>query len=358
MWSRLARATAAAVLAIMPTVLPLTSVPTAAASLPANSSPVLGPATQGDPCPEPNDTFQNACYLGPNSDAQGFISSANDVDAYRIEVLDFNTDVHVEMPSMPAAYALYLANWNGDEIATSKPNGSGGAVIDATVDIPGAYYIFVHSASGASSGNRPYQLFRALAYPGSKIPDILFTSEFREGSRQATTGDTEFATHSETGGRYVIGMKIPGTAADPSFAWWTGFGPEVTDFTMTVDARVVNQVDAGFQVFFRHTDNDNTYSVGIDAKDGAVLLLKRVNGEVAGSTSWQPSSAVDTNGGVNRVVIRCFEDQIRVNVNGEDVFDLKDSTFRKGRIGIGAIAFGPPPTVSFDNIIITTPTEG
>ena len=233
--------------------------------------------------------------------AQGFISSGNDVDAYRIEVLDFNTDVHVEMPQMPAAYALYLANWNGDEIATSTPNGSGGAVIDATVDIPGAYYIFVHSTSGASSAGRPYQLFRALAYPGSKIPDILFTSEFREGSKQATTGDTEFATHSESGGRYVIAMKVPGVPEDPAQAWWTGFGPEVTDFTMTLDARVVNQVDAGFRVFFRHMDNDNTYSLAVDAKDGQVLLMKLVNGESAGNTGWQPSSAVDTSGGVNRI---------------------------------------------------------
>ena len=358
MWSRLARATAAAVLAIMPTLLPLTSVPAAAAGWPGASVPILGPASQGDPCPEPNDTFQNACYLGPNADAVGFISSANDVDAYRIEVLDFNTDVHVEMPQMPAAYKLFLANWNGDEIATSTPGPGGGQVIDATVDIPGAYYIFVHSAAGGFSPGRSYQLFRALTYPGSKIPDILFTSEFREGSKEATTGETEFATHSEEGGRYVIGMKVPGTAEDPAQAWWTGFGPQLTDFTMTLDARVVNQVDAGFRVFFRHTDNNNTYSLAVDAKDGQVLLMKIVNGETAGNTGWQPASSVNTDGGVNRVVIRCFEDQIRVNVNGEDVFDIKDSTFRGGRIGIGTIAFGPPPVVSFDNIIITTPTEG
>lgn len=358
MWSRLARASVAAVLAIMPTLLPLTSVPAAAATSPMSSLPVRGPAAQGDPCPEPNDTFQNACYLGPNSDAAGFISSANDVDAYRIEVLDFNTDVHVEMPQMPAAYKLYLADWNGDEIATSVPGPSGGQIIDATVDVPGAYYIFVHSAGGGFSPNRPYQLFRALAYPGSKIPDILFTSEFREGSKQATTGDTEFATHTESGGRYVIAMKVPGVPEDPAQAWWTGFGPELTDFTMTVDARVTNQVDAGFSVFFRHVDNDNTYVLAVDGKDGQVLLMKRVNGEAAGNTGWQPAASVDTDGGVNRVVIRCFEDQIRINVNGVDVFDIKDSTFRKGRIGIGTIAFGPPPTISFDNIIITTPTEG
>jgi len=350
--------TAAAVLAVLPTLLPPTSVPAAASGWPHSSPAILGPAGQADPCPEPNDTFQSACYLGPGSDAAGFISSANDVDAYRIEVLDFNTDVHVEIPSMPAAYKLYLANWNGDELATSTGNGSGGQVIDTTVDVPGAYYIFVHSASGGSSANRPYQLFRALTYPGASIPDILFTSEFREGSKQATTGESEFATHAETGGRYTISMKVPGVADDPSQAFWTGFGPELTDFTMTIDARVVNQVDAGFQVFFRHVDNSNTYSLAVDAKDGQGLLMKRVNGEVVGNTGWQPAPSVNTSGGVNRVVVRCFEDQIRVNVNGEDVFELSDTAIRKGRIGIGAIAFGPPPVVSFDNIIITTPTEG
>ncbi|MCC7368370.1 MAG: hypothetical protein IT306_08105 [Chloroflexi bacterium] len=358
MWSRLARATVATALAILPALSPFTSVPASAAGWTAGTAPILGPAAQGDPCPEPNDSFQNACYLGPSSDAAGYISSARDVDAYRIEVLDFNTDVHVEMPEMPAAYELFLADWNGDEIATSAPGANGAQVIDTTVNIPGAYYIFVHSKAGGFSPGQPYRLFRSLTYPGSKIPDILFTSEFREGSKAATEGDTEFATHSEEGGRYTIKMKIPGTPEDPSQAWWTGFGPEVTDFTMTMDARVANQVDAGFRVFFRHVDNNNTYSLAVDAKDGKVLLMKIVNGETTGNTGWQESSAVDTSGGVNRVVVRCFQDEIRVNVNGEDVFDLKDTAIAKGRIGIGAIAFGPPPVVSFDNIIITTPTEG
>jgi hypothetical protein len=358
MWSRLARVMAVAALAIVPSLLPLTTLPASAASWSAASPRLLSPAAQGDPCPEPNDSFQNACYLGPNADAVGYISSARDVDAYRIEVLDFNVDVHVEMPTMPAAYKLYLADWNGDEIATSVSNGSGGQVIDTTVDIPGAYYIFVHSEAGGFSAGRPYELFRALTYPGSKIPDILFTSEFREGSRQATTGETQYAVHTEEGGRYTIAMKISGVPDDPSQAFWTGFGPELTDFTMTLDARVVNQVDAGFQVFFRHVDDGNTYRLGVDTKDGQVLMMKTINGQAAANTGWQPSAAVDTTGGVNRVVIRCFEDQIRVNVNGVDVFDLRDSALRKGRIGIGAIAFGAPPVVSFDNIIITTPTEG
>lgn len=353
MWSQFARAAAATALALIPTLLPAATVPAS-----AYNAPITNPVIRGqDVCPEPNDTFQAACFLGKDSDALGFISTPTDVDAYRIEVYDFNTDVHVEMPTMPAPYKVELANWNGDVIATSTRDGKA-EVIDTTVDIPGAYYIFVHSANGGFSDTQPYQIFRALTYPGASIPDRIFASDFRQGSKEAVEGDTQYATHTEDGGKYTIQMKIPGTAEDPSQAWWTGFGPEVTDFTMTLDARVVNKVDAGFRVFFRHTDDNNTYSFAVDAKDGQVLLMKIVNGETTGNTGWQASSAVDTDGGVNRVVIRCFEDQIRVNVNGEDVFDMKDNTFRKGRIGIGAIAFGPPPIVSFDNIIITTPTEG
>jgi hypothetical protein len=276
MWSRLARVAAAAALTLIPALAPPASSP-AAAFEPGSIVPTTrGPSAQGqDVCPEPNDTFQAACYLGPSSDALGYISTPNDVDAYRIEVLDFNTDVHVEMPSMPAPYKVELANWNGDVIASSSQSG-GAEVIDTTVDLPGAYYIFVHSAGGGFSPSRPYQLFRALTYPGSSIPDILFTSEFREGSKQASEGETEFAVHSEDGGRYVIAMKIPGEPRDPSQAWWTGWGPELTDFTMTLDARVVNKVDAGFRIFFRHVDDDNTYSFALDAKDGQVLLMKIV----------------------------------------------------------------------------------
>jgi hypothetical protein len=359
MWSRLARVTAAAALAILPALVPPTSTSAAAFDLsPAAVPAVLGPAAQGqDVCPEPNDSFQVACFLGAQSDALGFISNPNDIDAYKIEVYDFNTEVHVEMPTMPAAYKAELANWNGDIIATSEADGSG-QVIDTTVDIPGAYYVFVHSERGGFSATQPYQIFRALTYPGASIPIRIFASDFRQGAKEAVEGESEFAIHSEDGGKYTITMKIPGEPADPSQAWWTGFGPEITDFTMTIDARVVNKVDAGFSVFFRHQDNDNTYVLAVDGKDGQVLLMKRVNGEAAGNTGWQPSSAVDVDGGVNRVVIRCFEDEIRVNINGEDVFDMRDGTYRSGRIGIGGIAFGPPPVISFDNIIITTPTEG
>jgi len=352
MWSQVARVTAAAVLAILPTLVPPTSTTASAA----------GPVAQGqDACPEPNDTFQTACYLGPSSEPLGYLSTPNDVDAYRIEVLDFNTDVHVEMAMMPAPYKLELANWNGDIIATSAGNGSGGEVIDTTVPIPGSYYLFVHSASGGFSASRPYQIFRALTYPGASIPDIIDYADFRAGSTTLFSGDLEHAVYKESDGRYTISMKYKGSPEEPSQAWMTGLGIVLTDFTLTVDARVTNGVDGGFRIFFRKAtdDNsaDNTYSVVVDGRDGKALLTRSKDGDAINS-GWEPVSAINTSGGVNRVVIRCFEDEIRVNINGQDVFDVREGSIREGRIGLGALTWGDPAIVNFDNIIITTPSEG
>lgn len=356
MWSQLVRVAAATALAIIPMLSSPAIVPVS-----AYNPPALNPAVRGnDVCPEPNDTFQAACYLGRDSDALGFISRPNDVDAYRIEVYDFNTDVHVEMPTMPAAYKVSLANWNGDVIATSTRDG-GSEVIDTTVDVPGVYYVFVHSAGGGFSDTQPYQIFRALTYPGSSIPEVIDWADFRAGSTTLFSGETDLARFSDADGRYTIAMKVPGTQQSPSRAWNVGLGEVLTDFTLTVDARLSNSVDGGFQIFFRKTSEDNsdndTYSVIIDARDGQALLTKKVNGEVT-TSDWVPSESINTEGGVNRVVVRCFDDEIRVNVNGDDVFQVSDTSIRQGRIGLGAVAWGDPPTVNFDNIIITTPSEG
>jgi hypothetical protein len=359
MWSKLARVAAAAAFALLPALVPSTGTAAAMTGSGESAPAVLGPAAQGqDVCPEPNDSFQDACYLGPGSDALGFIRNPNDTDAYRIEVLDFNTDVHVEMPTMPAAYKIELANWNGDIIASSSRVG-GGEVIDTTVDLPGVYYVFVHSEAGGSSATQPYNIFRSLTYPGASIPDRIVAADFRQGAGVSAEGETETAIHKEDGGKYTIQMKVAGEPnnPEPPESWWTGLNPELTDFTLTVDTRVVNNVQAGISVFFRHQDDRNTYQVGVDSASGAVQLWKIQNGEVTG-TGWKSSAAIDTSGGVNRIVIRAFEDNIRVNVNGEDLIDVDDGTFRQGRYGIGAIAYGPPPIVSFDNLIITTPTEG
>ena len=308
-----------------------------------------------DVCAEPNDDLQAACYLGPGSEALGFISRPGDIDAYRIEVLDFDVGVRVELSNGALPYVAELANWNGDTIAASTQTGEGVEVVDTTVRAPGAYYIKVRSPSGAFSDAEPYGIFRTLAYPGAAIPQVLYSSDFGGEQLSSFAGVNDVARYAEVGGRSTIAMTVGGRATEPTVAW-TAWGSQFSDFTLSLDARIAAGADAGFQIFFRRLDTDNFYVVTIDARSGRAMLGRSVDG-VSSGTDWVRSTAIDIRGGVNRCVVRAADDQIRVNINGRDAIVATDTTFGAGRFGFGAIAWGQPPVVEFDNVIVTTPTE-
>jgi hypothetical protein len=308
---------------------------------------------RGEDVCEPNNTFQNACYLGPEADALGFISAPNDVDAYRIEVLDFETDVHIELIERPLPYRVELTNWQGDAIASSMDG-----VVDLTVSMPGIYYIFVDSPTGAASDAQPYRIERRLAYPGSSIPQILYAGAFAAGADEGDIDSDEVADRFATGGKIIIRMKQGGTPEDPTVAQLFGTRTTLTDFTMTVDSRNESGGNAGHQVLFRVADDENYYYVTVDTLDSQVAFGKQVDGEVNPISGWRATDAIDLSGNVNRTTIRAAGDEVRVYVNDQLIIRATDPTFKSGVFGFGAIAWGDPPTVSFDNILITTPTEG
>jgi len=61
--------------------------------------------------------------------------------------------------------------------------------------------------------------------------------------------------------------------------------------------------------------------------------------------------------GVNRTIIRCVGSEIRASINGQIFAQVRDETFKEGLFGFGATTWGGPATVSFDNILVTTPTR-
>ncbi|MFN8525229.1 MAG: hypothetical protein U0821_19200 [Chloroflexota bacterium] len=319
-------------------------VPAVAAPLPAPTALARG----ADVCPEPNDSLQSSCYLGAASDAIGFISRPDDVDAYRIEVLDFRVDAHIELAERPLPYRVSVANWNGEILATGNEG-----VLDVKLGPPGAYYILVDSLNGQFSDGAAYRLSRQLRYPGSKIPDILYSNEFRNGAvpDQSVTEDADYI---DDGGKFIIKVKSP-AAPGQSKGSVSVWGPELTDFTLTVDARMEAAGEAGYHVIFRQTGND-AYAV-IMHSSGALALGKLVGGTTQILGIALPETP-DAGVRINRITVRCFKDDIRVVSNGKEVIRVKDATLKAGRFGFGAITNGPPPTIIFDNIIATTPAEG
>lgn len=298
-----------------------------------------------DPCPESNDTFQTACFLGQDDDAIGYLSSSNDVDAYRIEVLDFNAVVRAQLLERPLPYRLELADWNGQVIA-SGPNGT----LESTVKQPGAYYLFVHTSDDRSSDTAAYRLNRTIQYPSGKTPDILYSNELRFGAQPEEKVDNG-AEYSSDGGKYTIRMTTPGTP-DQAKAALSMWGPDLSDFTLTIDSRMESQGLAGYHIFFRFSDNIG-YVVFATA-ERLVVLGKAGAGESSILAFTAPDS-LDLSGGVNRTTVHAVGDNIRIWINGEQIMDVHDATRLHGRFGFGAVTSGAPPTVTFDNIIATLP---
>jgi hypothetical protein len=303
-----------------------------------------------DPCPESNDTFQTACFLGQDDDAFGYLSSPDDVDAYRIEVLDFNAVARVRLVDRPLPYQVELADWNGRVIA-SGPNGS----LETKLSQPGAYYIFVHAGDGRASASAAYRLTRQLQYPSGKNPDILYSNELRFGAEPEAKVD-QGAEYSSDGGRYTIKMTAHGSPDDTKSAV-SIWGPELTDFTLTMDTRMQSEGVAGYHIFFR-AGEDNAYILLVTAE--RLVALGRTSTDGSGEATILAGAmpkALDLDGGVNRTTIQCVGNQIRIWINGEEIISGRDNARLSGRFGFGAATTGAPPTVIFDNIIATTPAS-
>jgi hypothetical protein len=316
-----------------------------------------------DPCPEPNDSFQSACYLGTDGDALGFISNPGDIDAYRFEARDFNTKLHVALVERPFPYRLNLANYNGD-IVESSPNGE----FETTVSLPGTYYIFVDSGTGGSSDGAPYVLNASASYASPPGPQVVYSHEFSRNSPDAfqESGSRSFSNEHGTytldpnTNRFTFAMN-PGSANQPTAEAFVlkpdppEPGPVVETFTMVIDTRMLEPADAGYKVLFRYDDpTADCYQVTVRLGPKQASIGKIVNGDLNELTGLRPVPGLNPTG-VNRTIIRAAGRDIRVNINGQDVIQIQDASYSRGLIGFGAITWAGPATFNFDNILVTVP---
>jgi hypothetical protein len=314
-------------------------------------------AQQGrDACPEPNNDFQDACFLKPGEQATGVLQSSDDIDAFRFEALDFGAHVQLALLDPPGPYRLNLADWTGNVIAASTFQ-EGSEVIDAELGPPGSYYVFVDSKTGEVDPTQPYRLLFQPTYQGAAPPKLLYSREFRPGAEDNSYPSTDDADFQGGGGKVTVVMKVSGSPDAPREAGVT-LGPAIADFTITVDARMTNAetaVDAVSFIGFRSIADGGSYRLLTDIQHSAVKLQTVSKDGPTDVTDWVPSDAIDTQGGVNRTVIRAVGQAIRVNVNGRNVLEATGPSAQGGRFELGIITQGEPPIISYDNVLVTSP---
>jgi hypothetical protein len=323
-------------------------------------------ANGADVCPEPNDALQAACNLGTGSDALGFISTPDDVDAYRVEAHDYGARVHLALPDRPHPYRLTLIDYDGDVLQSTD-----GGTIDTMVDLPGTYYALVNSATGESDETAPYRIELGIGYPMGVEPTVLYSEEYgiaTHGEMITAEGDARENGFSDDVGRYryegghlSVQLTTPGS---PDKASATVFSiiasddppPTMADFTMTIDTQMMTSADAGYSVIFRTVDEDNHYQVLVGLQDHEARLSKMVNHKLIALTPWISVPGVRETG-INRTIIRCVGTEIQASINGEPLPLIYDDTFSEGLVGFGAGTWGDPTTINFDNVLVTMPTH-
>ena len=110
--------------------------------LPRDGAKVLA---ADDACPEQNGTYQQACLLPPNVGENSFLSSPDDVDYFRIEVLDFGVTANVELTQAPRPYRLTVRDWEGAQVAAAEmlPNDDIKRTVQFKPKAPGSFYVLV-----------------------------------------------------------------------------------------------------------------------------------------------------------------------------------------------------------------------
>ena len=324
-----------------------------------------------DACPEQNSTYQQACLLPPNVGASSFLSSPDDVDYFRIEVLDFGATANVELTQSPRPYRMTVRDWEGAQVAAAEmlPNDDIQRTVQFKPKAPGSYYVIVDplfADADAVSPGEAYTLLYKPVYPGP-TPKVIYSADFRQPSREFA-GTKEWGSYSTKDGKYQVELMSggqPGSAA-VAVAWW----PEsYRDFTMVADVRLatVGQ-DAGFAIGFRgmpHDPNEKLRDDQVDLRSAYMLLastgtlqlelLKLVDDKPEVLVPWRAIRSLRTSDQINHVVVRSLGAQHIININGEEVLNLNDPALQEGRLILGALSFGEPVTVIYDNLLVISP---
>jgi len=143
----------------------------------------------------------------------------------------------------------------------------------------------------------------------------------------------------------------------PNCLAWASAGREFSDFHLTVEAtQVAGPDDNEYGVMVRMQDTEHFYRFSISG-DG-YYLVNKYNGEewrpLGGD--WTPTEAVHPGAATNRLEVVCQGTTMTFLVNGVQVVQVEDGSYRRGDVGLYAGSFFEAGVeVQFDNVSVTEP---
>jgi len=110
-----------------------------------------------DVCSEPNEAPAQACPLGGDSTAAGYLDSPDDVDRYSIQVGEGQV-LEASLSTLPGDFNLRLETEDGAQVAQGEGSGTADKALGTGALSAGTYWVVVYSQNGDSSADAPYTL--------------------------------------------------------------------------------------------------------------------------------------------------------------------------------------------------------
>lgn len=143
----------------------------------------------------------------------------------------------------------------------------------------------------------------------------------------------------------------------PNCLAWASAGRELSDFHLTVEAtQVAGPDDNEYGVMARMRDSGHFYRFSISG-DG-YYLVNKYDGEewTPLGGDWTPTEAIHPGAATNRLEVVCQGTTMTFLVNGVQVVQIEDDSYRRGDVGLYAGSFFEPGVeVHFDNLSVTEP---
>jgi len=191
--------------------------------------------------------------------------------------------------------------------------------------------------------------------PDTAIPkaEVLFDDDFSDSnSGWDDIQDEEGITGYRDGGYRILINKT-------DWYFWSTPGKNFSDVVIEVVATKTSGPDNNeFGIVCRYTDENNFYIFSISS-DGYYGISKFVNGDQSGvgMDDMQFNDKVIKLGtATNKLRATCNSDNLKLEVNGEVLADVKDANLTSGDVGLIASTFDEVGVnILFDDFVVTKP---
>jgi len=187
----------------------------------------------------------------------------------------------------------------------------------------------------------------------SNTPTILFKDDFSDPSSGWADIDDADSVTGYSNDSYRIMVKLT------DWYFWSTPGKNFSDVIIEVDATKIGGPDENeFGVICRYKDDNNFYILSIGS-DGYYGVSKFLEGEwflVGMDQLLYNDNVINTGNTINHLKVTCKDENLTLEVNGEILVDVKDSSFPDGDVGLIASSFDEPGVdILFDNFIVSRP---